>query len=39
MSASRRYAAPTSTIAVPSYDIVSRLYIGAAAFQAGEDKF
>lgn len=38
MSASRRYAAPTSTIAVPSRDIVSCLYIGAAAFQAGDLK-
>ncbi len=36
MSASRRYAAPTSTIAVPSRDIMSRVKVGAAAFQAGE---
>ena len=38
MSASRRYAAPTSTIAVPSYYIISRGKVGAAAFQAGDLK-
>ena len=39
MLASRRYAAPTSTIAVSSRYIVNRIKVGAAAFQAAEDKF
>ncbi len=38
MSASRRYAAPTSTIAVSSHNIMSRVKVGAAAFQAGDLK-